>query len=122
MRDAKISARAAIIAVCLALLGGFLLGAGIYAAGPDRAERDRVEELSARNADLEQRLVDNNRRARELVDGMADSLERHLRTATDTAELVGALREVLTGLQDYYNSIGDDYSDSDSDGDTGGGT
>lgn len=113
MQDAKISFRYAAVAVCLAIVGGLLMGYGLFSTGPDRAERERIAELDARNAELEQRLNDNNSRARELIDGMAVNLERQLQLATDTADLVGALREVLEGLQDYYDSLGGDYSDSD---------
>lgn len=120
--DAKVSIRTACIGATVALLVGITVGCCIFSAGQNRAERGRIEELAARNAELEQRIVDNNRRARDAVGRMAVNLERQLQLADGTAGLVGALREVLEGLQDYYDSIGIDNSGGDTGGSTGGGS
>lgn len=117
--DAKIGLRTFVVAVLIAVLVGFFMGTCVFSAGSDRAERERIEELDRRNAELEQRLSDNSERARQIISTMATNLERQLYVATDTAGLVGALREVLRDLQDYYDNIGDYDSSSNSDGHIG---
>ena len=119
--DAKIGLRTVVVSVLVAFLGGLFVGYCLFPAGPDRAERGRIEELNRRSAELEQRLNDNSERARQTIEAMAANLERQLYVATDTAGLVGALREVLRDLQDYYDNIGDYDSIDDSGSDTNGG-
>lgn len=119
--NAKIGLRAAVVSVLIAILAGFFMGSCVFSTGPDRAERERIEELGRRNAELEQRLSDNSERARQVIGAMATNLERQLYVATDTAGLVEALREVLTDLQDYYDNIGDYDSSGDGGSDTSGG-
>lgn len=113
--DAKIGLRTTVMAVLIAILVGFFMGSCVFSTGPDRVERERIEELDRRNAELEQRLSDNSERARQIIGTMATNLERQLYVATDTAGLVGALREVLRDLQDYYDNIGNYDSSGDSD-------
>ena len=119
--NAKIGLRTVVVSVLIAFLGGLFVGYCLFPAGPDRAERGRIEELNRRSAELEQRLNDNSERARQTIEAMAANLERQLYVATDTADLVRALREVLTDLQDYYDNIGDYDSIDDSGSDTNGG-
>lgn len=119
--DAKIGLRTVVVSVLVAFLGGLFMGYCFFSAGPDRAERGRIEELNRRSAELEQRLNDNSERARQTIEAMAANLERQLYVATDTADLVRALREVLTDLQDYYDNIGNYNSIDDSGSDTNGG-
>ena len=119
--DAKIGLRTVVVSVLVAFLGGLFVGYCLFSTGPDRAERGRIEELNRRSAELEQRLNDNSERARQTIEAMAANLERQLYVATDTADLVRALREVLTDLQDYYDNIGDYDSIDDSGSYTNGG-
>lgn len=119
--NAKISLRSVIITGAISCICGIIMGYCLFSAGPDRAERGRIEELNRRSAELEQRLSDNSERARQTIEAMAANLERQLYVATDTADLVGALREVLEDLQDYYDNIGDYDSVDDSGSSTNGG-
>ena len=108
--NAKISLRSVIITGAVSCICGIIMGYCLFSTGQDRVERERIEELNRRSAELEQRLSDNSERARQTIEAMAANLERQLYVATDTADLVGALREVLRDLQDYYDNIG--YYDS----------
>ena len=112
--NAKISLRSVIITGAISCICGIIMGRCLFSAGQDRVERERIADLNARNKELEQRLSDNSERARQAIGAMAVNLERQLQLATDTAGLVGALREVLEDLQDYYDNIGDYNSTDDS--------
>ena len=119
--NAKISLRSVIITGTISCICGFIMGYCLFSTGQDRAERERIADLNARNKELEQRLSDNSERARQAIGAMAVNLERQLQLATDTAGLVRALREVLEDLQDYYDNIGDYNSTDDSGSSTNGG-
>ena len=112
--NAKISLRSVIITGAISCICGIIMGYCLFSTGPDRVERERIEELNRRSAELEQRLSDNSERARQTIEAMAANLERQLYVATSTTDLVGALREVLEDLQDYYDNIGDYNSADDS--------
>lgn len=118
--NAKVSLRSTVITSIAACVCGIIMGYCLFSTGQDRVERERIADLNARNEELEQRLSDNSERARQIIGTMATNLERQLYVATDTADLIRSLREVLRDLQDYYDNIGDYDSSSSNSSDTGG--
>ena len=102
----------AFLAGCL-LTGLLFFGRGSSIAGRlDKRYADQyagaaaiigqLEDELGRERESSRRLREQNNRARELVDGIADASGRNVRNLQDAVGLVGEIREKLKVLEDFY--------------------
>jgi glucose-6-phosphate-specific signal transduction histidine kinase len=55
-----------------------------------------------RERELNRQLREHNNRARELAEGLADTVERNVRNLQDAIGLIGEIRKKLKVLEDFY--------------------
>jgi hypothetical protein len=67
---------------------------------------DRLTEELGREREINRDLRANNRRAREITQGLADSAEQNVRNLQEAVGLIGEIRKKLQILENFYADNG----------------
>jgi len=100
--------------LCGCLAAGLFFNRHRFASSGDLAARydqqygrateiiGRLEAELERERELNRQLRENNQRARELAEGLANSAERNVRNLHDAIAIIGEIRVKVKALEDFY--------------------